>query len=354
MTKKISIVLCGKNDNYGGYFDERLYLTLKYNIKEFKKRGIETEIVFVEWNPIPDIPLLSTKLEKKFKNIKCFVINADEHLRIRGPHTHMSFLEFFAKNVGIRRATGDYILCTNADVFYGKKALDAMAEPLDDNTFYRVERNDIRFSELEALTEKAMKKATFNHNPCHHSPYTDASGDFTMGSRKLFMKIQGYDENMRFVKIHKDTRILFSALCDDSIKYELIGEMYHIDHQGSAVGTTGQLTNYRETNGPYQWKYFLNLPYTNRPFWGMADEIVDTIDISEKTKRLVFKSRFDIEEYNFDDKAYMFVEQEDMTDYIKLTRKFYKEKMGIILNLPPRIDRKNNEHDVDQSSEGDE
>ena len=60
----LSIVLCGKNDNYGGHFDQRLILTLKYNLKQLKEKGVETEIIFVEWNPLPDRPLLSEHFSK--------------------------------------------------------------------------------------------------------------------------------------------------------------------------------------------------------------------------------------------------------------------------------------------------
>jgi hypothetical protein len=329
---KISIVVCGKNDNYGGYFDERLYLTLKYNIKKFAKVGIETEIIFIEWNPLEDKPLLSLSLVKKFDNIKCFVIDAATHEVLRGPHEHMSFLEFFAKNVGIRRASGDYIICTNADVFYGDDVFEFISEnELKENIIYRTERKDIRFARLETLTEEAFKKAAFRTNPLGGKPYVDASGDFTMASKKLFHKIHGYDENMRFVKIHKDSRILFTAMYDPQIDYVRIGDMYHIDHEGSAVGTTGTLANYRATNGPYSWKYVLDLPYQNRSFWGMSHEICEDVEIVDNVSRVVFKEDFDPERYEFNDERYMIRSQLDMDDYIPVFSKFREE----YLEKPP-------------------
>ena len=53
----ISIILVGRNDNYGGNFEDRLFSTLDYNSRALSERGIEHEIVFVEWNPVPDEPL---------------------------------------------------------------------------------------------------------------------------------------------------------------------------------------------------------------------------------------------------------------------------------------------------------
>ena len=327
---KISIVLCGKNDNYGGNFDSRLLLTLKYNLKEFKKRGIETEVIFVEWNPIAEEPLLSSVLVEEIKNIQCYVVNNETHSRLAGKYDYMTFLEFFAKNVGIRRATGDYIICTNADVFYAQEVFDFIAEGnLEPHIIYRAERSDLRFNNLKGLGDKKFQEATFRTNPVHMRPYTDASGDFTFASKELFMKVNGYDENMRFVKIHKDSRILFTALYDDEIDFKLLGTIYHIDHVGSAVGTSGTLAGYRPTNGPYHWKYIKNLPYVNRPFWGMADEIVDKISIGEKITRLQFKSGFNMKEYQFDDAEYEITHDEDLRPYIEEFRTFEREKLGI-------------------------
>ena len=36
-------------------------------------------------------------------------------------------MEFFAKNAGIRRATGDWILTTNSDVFLGREIVARLA-----------------------------------------------------------------------------------------------------------------------------------------------------------------------------------------------------------------------------------
>jgi len=328
----ISIVVTGKNDNYGGHFDERLELTLKYNIKKFKERGIDTEIVFVEWNPVPDHPLLSEKLVNMLKNVRCYVVEKEDHDLLSGPYTHMTFLEFFAKNVGIRRSMGEYIICTNADVFYGESVFDNIAnEPLDKNTIYRTQRNDIRFLKLNGLSEKHFEVATFRVNPLYNrKPYTDASGDFTMASKELFEKLQGYDENQRFVKIHKDTRILFSSLYNREVDYKEIGKMYHIDHEGSAVGTTGRLDNYRPTNGPYQWKYTKNLPYENRDFWGMSSEIVDEIELKENIHKLTFKKDFNIDQYNFDDSSYMF--SQDFSNRTKVVDLSQEDKQYLVDN----------------------
>ena len=121
------------------------------------------------------------------------------------------------------------------------------------------------------------------------------------------------------------------------IDFEYIGIMYHIDHQGSASGVTRRhLDNYRATNGPYQWKYILNLPYKNREFWGMTATIYATIlEISDRIYKIEFKKDFDINQYKFDDKTYRIYKNENLSTYSKLYRQFYREKLGIEMD-PPR------------------
>ncbi len=323
MTKKVSIVLTGKNDDYGGHFDERLILTTKYNIKKLNSRNIDVELVFVEWNPISDKPLLSEKLVDTFDDVKCYVIEEVEHNLMRTENEYMTFLEFFAKNVGIRRSTGDLIIATNADVFYSESVIDGIAniDTSVHNVFYRAERKDIKFNRLKGLGDNFFNQATFRTNPIGSKPYIDASGDFTMATKKTFENIDGYDENMNFVKIHKDSRILFSAL-EKGFDFSLLGDIYHIDHEGSAVGTTGTLSNYRKTNGPYSWFYIKNLPYANNEDWGMVGDNFLETQVQNNITKIHIK---DSTRLSFDNDAYRVQTQQDADEMLIALKEFYNK-----------------------------
>lgn len=327
---KCSIILTGKNDNYGGHFDERLILTTKYNAKKLTKLGVDVEIIFVEWNPLEDKPLLSEKLSKAFDDIKCYVVDNETHNKFRGEFEYMTFLEFFAKNIGIRRATGDILICSNADVFYNDNVFKFIAKSkFQDNVIYRAERKDIRFHKLKGLSDDLFLQATFRTNPVGGPPYVDASGDFTMATKKTFESIGGYDENMRFVKIHKDSRILFSAM-EKEMSFLLIGDIFHIDHEGSAVGTTGDLSNYRETNGPYQWMYFKGLPYNNSEFWGMNNNSTET-KLQDKIFKLNFLENFQMNSYNFRDEDFTFKNKtkKQIEKYIEFAKNYHAALMKL-------------------------
>ena len=46
----------------------------------------------------------------------------------------------------------------------------------------------------------------------------------------------------------------------------------------------------------------------------------------------IFKKDFDIKKYEFDDHLYRFQKNEDTSEYTRLFRKFYREKLGIVLS----------------------
>ena len=269
---KLTHIIPGRNDNYAGFFDDRLILTMKYNFHLYKRLGIDCEFIFVEWAPDPTKPLLSEKLDVVFsdENFKSYVVDEETQNSIRQKRTWMTFLEFFAKNVGIRRASNDYILCSNADIFIGDSVMENFKDNLAENIIYRAERHDVDMEKIQSLDEESFVKSILRTHrfPEHDKIFVDGSGDFTLAHRNLWNKLTGYDENQRFVKVHKDSRLLFSA---EMMKAEFLnlGSVYHLDHGTSLANTGPSIQKYRLANGPYTWKYMLNLPYTNLGEWGL-------------------------------------------------------------------------------------
>ena len=105
----ISIVIVGRNDNYGGDFEGRLFATTQYNLDALATRGIANELIFVEWNPLPDRPLLSHKVASAFEQAHCIVVDGVVHRHV-SRNRHIAVFEYHAKNVGARRASGRWLL----------------------------------------------------------------------------------------------------------------------------------------------------------------------------------------------------------------------------------------------------
>ena len=68
----ISIVFVGRNDNYGGDFEKRLFDTVTYNTNLLEQAGIDYELIFVEWNPKVLRRLLSKKIARRYPRARCY------------------------------------------------------------------------------------------------------------------------------------------------------------------------------------------------------------------------------------------------------------------------------------------
>ena len=79
--------------------------------------------------------------ENKFLFYRFIEVPESFHKKCPGSNK-MPVLEFLAKNIGIRRAYGEYILSTNPDIIISEELVAWLAE-LDANTYYRTNRHDI-------------------------------------------------------------------------------------------------------------------------------------------------------------------------------------------------------------------
>lgn len=219
----ISVIIVGRNDNYGGHFEKRLFATTEYNLGALLGRGVDIELIFVEWNPVADRSLLSTQVAQTFPQARCFVVDGAVHQLI-SENRHIKVFEYHAKNVGAKRAHGDWLLLTNPDNYFGTDILDSLQNgSLYPKTIYRAGWVDIEtVGEIDDPTRDDQYR---NDEP----PYCFASGDFLMCRRELFDMIGGFREDIRFTNTGKDS-ILTTALYERTGRVRKIGNTYHLSH----------------------------------------------------------------------------------------------------------------------------
>ncbi|NBR14672.1 MAG: glycosyltransferase family 2 protein, partial [Crocinitomicaceae bacterium] len=147
MNPYLSIVLTGRNDNYGGDFLKRLQDFFDWNSALFESFKIVTEIVFVNWNPIENEPSILELIQfpkyKKYVQIRIITIPVELHESFVNPKVRRTvpIFEFIAKNVGVKRANGEFILCLNADVLLHPKIVEFIADKkLKKEFYYRANR----------------------------------------------------------------------------------------------------------------------------------------------------------------------------------------------------------------------
>ncbi len=220
----ISIIICGRNDNYGGNFNERLFSTVSYNLAEFRRRQIACELIFVEWNPVEGTPLLSEQIAERYPEARCFVMGELIH-RYVSENRHISVFEFHAKNAGARRARGDWLLFTNPDNYFGEEVFDFLQKgALDPLAFYRAAR--VQIDSFEDIGQLDLVDPSPEAKP----PFGGAAGDFILCPKQVFDRLGGYREDLAFSNTHMDS-ILNIQMFEELQRSYKIGLIYHLRHE---------------------------------------------------------------------------------------------------------------------------
>jgi len=103
-------------------------------------------VIVVEWNPPPDRPTVSSLLRvpvPSFCTYRFIEVPADLHQQLRYADV-LPLFQMIAKNVGIRRAHGRFVLATNIDIIFSNELVEYLASgQLEAARLYRVDRHDI-------------------------------------------------------------------------------------------------------------------------------------------------------------------------------------------------------------------
>lgn len=166
----LSIVVAGRNDNYGGDFEERMRWCLQWIKNMLTVYPIATELIVVNYNPVADRPHLLDVLPLQFGlshvSVRYITVPNETHLSYVQEHAvkKLPFLEYVAKNAGIYRAKGEYILCINPDIIIPKETFEYIYhKKLDAGFFYRADRFDHKAVERDiAQGDKYIKQAKAN------------------------------------------------------------------------------------------------------------------------------------------------------------------------------------------------
>lgn len=277
----ISIIATSRNDGHGGNIMKRMRLFVNGLLTQSRQYKLPIELIIVEWNPPPDRPPLHEILPKPkkedFLELRYIVVPNLIHKQYkRGKE--IPLFQMIAKNVGIRRAKGEFIICTNIDLLYSDALFKILTKKeLKKDTFYRANRCDVpdeidpqwplqrqldwcqshiikrlgrdnRFKngnlEQFGLNDKPwIKKWVFDKMlfftkflwPSEKREFyqvdTFACGDFTLMHRDLWAKIAGYVE-LDMYSIHIDSLALLNARAL-GIKQHVFNHSactFHIDH----------------------------------------------------------------------------------------------------------------------------
>jgi len=142
----ISLVVTARNDDHGGNLLRRMQIFVNGWIAQSRRHNLSSELIIVEWNPPPDRPRLREVLRwpERFGPCSVRFIEVPAELHRRYKHADaLPLYQMIAKNAGIRRALGKFILATNIDILFSDELASFLAEQrLDEASMYRVDRYD--------------------------------------------------------------------------------------------------------------------------------------------------------------------------------------------------------------------
>ena len=237
-------------------------------------------MVFVEWAPPPDVPLLFERMANEMpcfdRRVCSWYVVDPSYQSALSLNPRLEYLEFLAKNVGVRRALGRFILASNCDVFLGRCVLDALEQgALEPRILYRAPRHDLNLPDGRSHVSWDLLEDPGNlAGPAHvlKPPYMGSgTGDFVLLARESFHEIRGFNEVYRVARIGIDRNVIVKALASGFQIRDIGGPVYHENHEGS-YRLNPKAYEGRESEAPWgdrRW-HSSGVSYINPPTWGLA------------------------------------------------------------------------------------
>lgn len=288
----LSVVMVGRNDNYGGDFRDRAQHCVNGLVQHLVELNVRSELIFVNYNPLPE-PDISSFLDwperGRMTDIHILTVPGEVHEAVvaEGVCRNVPVLEYVAKNAGIRKARGRYILCMNPDITLPIAFKDLILH-LRADCFYRADR--INYERLEqgepqSFTSLMMKghtvtlgktdrttiaihkvknelrcawkrftpriegllnflECTVYYNHVEFRLHCNASGDFMLMHRDSWHQLRGYRERAE-IALHVDSLMVVQAAALGLGQRTLSNPIQHKEHGRRYDGSIDKPENAR-------------------------------------------------------------------------------------------------------------
>jgi hypothetical protein len=142
----LSVVATARNDDHGANLLRRIQIFVNALAEQARRYQLPVELVLVDWNPPPEKPPLAEALRWPDPGpcrFRVLTVEPELHRRYRHHHA-LPLYQMIAKNAGIRRAEGEFILATNIDILLSSELMEFIAaRRLERGRMYRVDRHDV-------------------------------------------------------------------------------------------------------------------------------------------------------------------------------------------------------------------
>jgi hypothetical protein len=243
--QSMTVVITGRNDGY--YVKPDIYYKINKYIESLNRSfgRIEKDIIFVEYNNPENEPHLFEKV--RGNKIRWIVVPPSFHKTVTNLD-YMSFCEFFAKNIGMRRTSVDcdFILVGNPDIIFR----DGFARTLEKRNLYL----GAKWHMLKGMNACRDKKDASVHG---------ALGDFMIFDRESCFELRGFRQAVIWGGM--DTRFAYDWVASKRKVIEMSNFiLLHEDHDKDSQSLFDQRRK-REDN---RARGVLDNPPENSQDWG--------------------------------------------------------------------------------------
>lgn len=256
---KLSIVVTSRNDDHGGNCLDRMQVFSESLVEQCKRFQLNVELIIVDWNPPADRSKLhevirlstgSTHMVVRFVEVPEQIHNKIEN------SDKIQLYQYIAKNVGIRRATGQFVLATNIDILFSDELMSVLTnQQLDENSYYRIDRHDVDSEVVQHTGVQAqlafcrrniirvqglfgtkaiaqMSSDHFVYTENETKLHTNACGDFLLMARSKWFAFRGYPELPRG-DMYVDGLTIYMAHVSGlgQVVFPEPIRIYHIEHE---------------------------------------------------------------------------------------------------------------------------
>lgn len=263
----ITAVICGRNDNYGGFLNERATYSINALLETYD------EVIYVDWNTQEGKNVLTDNLTLQNRDkLRVIEVTPEMVKDIMGNVACQPMCEVMARNIGIRRATGDIIVSTNPDIIPPeRKYLDVCLRDLGENEMFTFAKQDVELQELSnvfgdrktniiplmssafgiwPITKRLMspflamsKNQIEQHDPKYHHTLASlicACGDMQVAKRATWHNIRGFEESMK-KRGFADTGVQYKTIMAGGVvKAFNFPPVYHIEHEREGLSNNIQ------------------------------------------------------------------------------------------------------------------
>lgn len=324
----LSVVTVARNDDHGGRFLERMQLFVRGLLELARRHRLRLELIVVEWNPDPRRTGLAQALDWPAAppaSVRIVTVSSALHERLEHAD-RIPLFQMIGKNVGIRRARGEFVLATNVDLLFSSELVEWLASRrLEEKRLYRIDRTDVpariegdtidgqlAFCAVNVLrvhrrdgtfppgasaslgSEMRRRgehvRALVGRRASYNSAFANAAGDFTLMSRERWIRLHGYPELQKW-SLYQDG-LLCCAAVGSGMPVTILPaplRLYHMEHEQGfdtfAVKRTNPKLELALSYSEYRaWAAELlrgrGVPWPGSDDWGFAGERLPEVQLT--------------------------------------------------------------------------